>query len=185
MSTMSSEIMLDLETRSVRPHASILTIGAIRFQRRGELQPYNKMDRFYRRIILDSDKSYNLHVDPETMNWWNTQSEDAKYEAIKNPDRVNIRQALADFSNWVGRNNKYTKVWANSPDFDVTILREAYKRCGMEFPFNFWNVRCCRTIYDLGGVRLKDFPNEIQHHAVYDCYSQIKALKCAYVNLGL
>jgi DNA polymerase III epsilon subunit-like protein len=171
-------IMLDLETQSVRPHAAILTIGAIKFDTNGKLPPIDKLKTFYRRITMDSCLEEGLHIDPETMAWWAEQDEKASYEAIGNPDRIPLRQALTEFSDWVG-DYKYTKIYANSPDFDITIIREAYKRCEMEskIPFNFWSVRCTRTIYDLGGVKLKDFPNNIKHHALYDCYAQILAMK--------
>lgn len=179
-------IMVDLETQSVLPHASILTIGAIKFHRNWDLKPIEDMDTFYRRITLDSAYLHGLHVDPKTMAWWKEQGDDACYEALTHPDRIPLKKALAEFTDWVG-DYKYTKMYANSPDFDLTIIREAYRRCGMldMIPFNFWNVRCTRTIYDLGGVKLKDFPNIKKHHALYDCYAQIEAVKAAFSNLGV
>jgi hypothetical protein len=187
MSYSNYEIMIDLETQSIRPNASILTIGAIKFKRNGILSDMSDIDKkniFYRRITLDSAIKYGLHIDPETMQWWNTQKEDAIYEVLKHPDRVPLDQALVELAQWIG-DPKYVKIWANSPDFDLVILKEAYRSCGKIniLPFKFWMVRCTRTIYDLGNVKLRDFPNDKIHHSLYDCYNQIKALEQAYKNI--
>ena len=181
----SDNIMLDLETQSTRSNANILTIGAIKFKNNDQQLPdINEMDTFYRRINLDSAKLYGLDISEDTMKWWDEQKEEEKYEAFTNPDRIPLKQALLELNKWIG-DFKYTKMYAHSPDFDLTILREAYIRCDMKeyIPFNFWMARCTRTVYDLGSVRLKDYNNENHHNALSDCYTQIKALKDSMENI--
>jgi len=173
-----SEVMLDLETLSTRPNAAILVIGAIKFNR-GEkwkesfkVKHLEKLDFFYTRIKIDSCVSASLHVDPETEKWWSEQDDEAIYEAIKNPKRVSLKEALKSFKEWFGDNTR-TKIWGNGSSFDCTILGEAYKRCGMEIPWKFWLERDLRTIMDLGEIRACDLPQYGKHNAIYDCYRQI------------
>jgi len=67
------EIMLDLETLSVRSNAAVVIIGAIKFNRYEKLKPLNDLDTFYRRINIKSCTDIGLHIDKNTVNWWNTQ----------------------------------------------------------------------------------------------------------------
>ena len=179
--------MLDLETYSTRPNAVILTIGAVRFERVGPLGSFKSLEKtgdvFYRRIDAESCVKLGCHTDPNTLRWWQRQGAEARKEIEIKEDRIPIEQALREFSEWVGE-EKTECMWANGSDFDCTILREAYTLTGLEAPWKFWNSRDTRTLYDLGDVRLKDFPNDILHHAAHDCYNQVKAFHAAMERLG-
>lgn len=176
-------VMIDLETLSVRANALILTIGAIKFNTNFPIKSMDKMDKFYRRITIESGRQIGCHEDPETQKWWDEQDSVAREEAFSPVDRIPIKQALEELSTWFGK-SKFTKVYANSPNFDITILDEAYKNCSLKSPWNFWNVRCTRTIYCLGKVRLSDLPSNNKHNAIDDCYRQILAVYMSYQNLG-
>jgi exodeoxyribonuclease VIII len=185
-----TEVMMDLETLSVRPHSIILVIGAIKFNR-GETWSVNiddeglkKLDTFYIRIKIDSCVKIGLHSDPNTEKWWNEQDDDVKYEALNNPDRVTLKDALEKFSDWYG-NNPRRKIWGNGSSFDCTILGEAYKRCGLNIPWKFWLERDLRTIMDIGHIRMCDLPQYKKHHALYDCYRQIIGFQWAEKNLRI
>lgn len=182
--------MIDLETLSVRPHAIILVIGAIKFNR-GETWNENidekgmkKLDHFYTRIKINSCENIGLHRDPQTEKWWDEQDQIVKYEALYNSDRVTIQNALRSFKSWFG-NGQRTKIWGNGSGFDCSILGEAYKRCGMEIPWKFWLERDLRTIMDLGEVRACDLPQYQKHNALFDCYRQIIGFQQAEKNIGL
>ena len=182
------EVMMDLETLSVRPGAVILVIGAIKFKRGERLNEnidekgLEKLDTFYRRIKIDSCTHAGLRIDSETEKWWNEQDEDIKYESLKNPDRVTLNQALIEFKDWFG-NNPRTKIWGNGSSFDCGILGEAYKIYGMEIPWKFWLERDLRTIMDIGCVRACDLPQYKKHHALFDCYRQIIGFQLAMRNI--
>lgn len=185
-----NQVMLDLETLSVRPNAVILVIGAIKFNRNetwkeniDEKELYKK-NTFYRRIKIESCVNVGLYTEKETVEWWNNQSSDVKYEAIENPDRITLPEALREFKEWFGKNPR-TMIWGNGSSFDCTILGEAYKRCGMELPWKFWLERDLRTVMDLGDVRMGDLPQLQKHHALWDCYRQIIGFQRSLKNLGL
>lgn len=174
--------MIDIESLAVSPDATVLTIGAIKFYRRGELQSMDKYEKFYVRVDPASCESIGSYTDPDTVKWWNSQSESARYEALEHPDRVPIQTALTKLSEWIG-NSKV--IWANSPSFDCVILESAYRKCGREPPWRFWLIRDCRTIFDLAGIRKCDLPDGEEHHALHDCYRQIVGVKRALKKLGL
>lgn len=185
-------VMIDLETLSTRPHAAIIVIGAIKFKKDVNLsdditqENINKTDSFYRRITIDSCMYTGLHFDPDTEKWWKEQDNDVRYEALENPDRVHLVQALFAFSEWLHKDKENDiKVWGNGSNFDCTILGEAYTRVGMEIPWKFWNVRDLRTIMDIGGVKMKDLPTYNKHNAIYDCYRQIIGYQRSIKNLGV
>jgi hypothetical protein len=176
------DLMVDIETLGTSPNSSILVIGAVKFQRNGNLKPLKELDTFYRRIILNSCLDLGLKVDKETLEWWDKQDSNVRYEALENPDRIPLRQALIEFSTWMKPCNK---VWANSPSFDCVILESAYKACNIPIPWNFWNTRDCRTLFDLANIRKYDLPDNDQHNAIHDCYRQIVGVKRAISNLGI
>ena len=184
--------MLDLETMSVRPHAVILVIGAIKFKRnekyREKIDEKNldNLDTFYRRITISSCLEVGLHQDDETIKWWNTQNNEVKHEAIINPDRVSLQEALNDFSSWLGKgSSKRICIWGNGSDFDISILGEAYKRCDIAIPWKYWLVRDLRTLLDIGKIKMCDLPQTNLHNALYDCYRQIIGFQRAMINLKL
>lgn len=171
--------MIDIETLSTKNNALILTIGAIKFKRYEEFKELKNMETFYIRVDIKSCKSLNMHVDDKTLEWWESQSEDAKYEVFINKDRNHIKDALIKLSEFL-KGHKY--IWANSPSFDCIILENAYVLCGLEIPWKFWNLRDCRTIYDLGKINLKSV-SVVKHNALDDCYNQINALLKSLNNL--
>ena len=166
-----SEIMLDLETLSTKPNALILTIGAIKFNRNDKTKDINKLETFYVRITKDSCKKLDMDIDENTVKWWNQQTNEAKYEVFDNKDRIDIKDALIKLSLFL---KSHSYIWANSPSFDCVILENAFNQCNLEIPWKFWNIRDCRTIYDIGNINLKRISKDtISHNALNDCYNQI------------
>ena len=174
MNEVMNEVMIDIETLSTRTDATVLTIGAVRFDRHAP--PDADPDTFYRRIDRASCEVLGLHVDPDTEAWWARQSAEAQHEALHHPERVPLENALRDFAQWVGTSKL---VWAKSPDFDCKILETACGRLGVTVPWKFWNVRDVRTAMDLGGVRNSDLQQGSEHTAIGDCLKQVAAVKMA------
>ena len=174
--------MIDIETLSTKPNALILTIGAIKFSRNKDIESLDKTDNFYKRVVIKSCTKLNMDIDNNTIQWWNNQSKESRYETIENKDRQDIKEVLEELSKFL-KDSKY--IWANSPNFDCVILENAYRCCNFEIPWKYWNLRDCRTIYDLGNTSLKSVVKETTHNALKDCYDQILCLNKAYNNLKL
>jgi hypothetical protein len=176
-----TDVMIDIETLSTSPNSLILTIGAIKFNRTKVVEDIKDLETFYVRIDQNSCKKLKMEISKDTLDWWDSQSDDYKYEALLNKDRINIKDGLNALSKFI-KNSKY--IWANSPNFDCVILENAYKLCNLDIPWKFYNLRDTRTVYDLGNVSLKTI-GETKHHALFDCYNQILALNKAFKNLKI
>jgi len=172
-------VMIDIETLGTSPNSVIATIGAMKFSRKGILKPINDMYSFYRRINLDSCYALGMVSDEETIKWWEEQEEKSREEIYDSSNRISIEQALQELSEFIGNNNN-TYIWANGPHFDCVILENAFKKCNINLPWKYWNIRDCRTIYDFCNIKLRDINGDYQHNALYDCYRQIYALKLSF-----
>lgn len=177
------DVMLDLETLSTRMNATILIIAAIKFNIKDKHISVDKMDKFYRRIDIESCKEVGLHVDENTVKWWDAQDEKIRTEVFHS-DRVPLKTALVEFTDWYNNGIKPERIWSQGANFDIPILGEAYKYCGMEIPWKYWQARDTRTIYELAQMSQRDLPKNNLHHALYDCQRQICGVKESYRRLN-
>ena len=178
------EVMIDLETASTRGDAAILVLAAIKFRRWqniGEKCPINTPECFYRKIDLDSCVKIGLRKDQETLDFWEKQPAEIRAEAFDGV-REDIKSVLADFSEFY---KGCICIWSNGATFDIPILAEAYARLGSRTPWEYYQARDTRTIYDLGKVSSKDFPKDNPHHALYDCWRQIVGVQKAFSRLKI
>jgi len=174
------DIMVDIETLGTSPNSVIATIGAMKFNRRDRLKTMEEMESFYRRIDINSCLSKGMTTEEDTVSWWDNQDEKSRDEIYSSENRISIEQALQELSDFLSPNPIF---WAQGPHFDCTILENAYKKCNLVLPWKFYNVRDCRTILDIAGIRLKDVSGEYPHHSLYDCYKQVIAVKMAFNSL--
>ena len=161
-----NHLMIDIESLGTRPNAPILSIGAVLFDPNTGKQGAT----FYRAI--DPANAF-LHgvPDGDTFKWWMEQSDAARKAAVSGTSLLS--DALSDLTKmpvvW-----KDVQVWANDPDFDVTILNYAYhKALGQLAPWRFWNTRSCRTIAEVAGKRPPK-PQGVHHNALDDAIHQAK-----------
>jgi hypothetical protein len=61
-------------------------------------------------------------------------------------------------------------VWSNGAGFDVVIMEHIFRKINKAYPWSFWAVRDCRTIYDLGIEANR--PPVLKHHALEDAWNQ-------------
>ena len=68
-------LMIDLETLATTPEAAVLTIGACKFDPRGN----TIADTFYERIDVDSQ---DRDINPSTIEWWSKQDKAIQEDAF-------------------------------------------------------------------------------------------------------
>ena len=179
------DVMLDLETLSTMSNAVIVSIAAIKFKRDDKWSEKITMndikchDHFYLRVDSTSCTDVGLHTDPDTVKWWHKQDDNVKYEALVNPNRTYIKDALEKFTKWIGKDGKKTRIWGNGSSFDCVVLREAYRACNMEIPWSYYNERDLRTVMELGDVKWYELPQTNKHNPLFDVYRQVLGLQRA------
>jgi len=131
--------MIDLETMGTRPTAPIVSIGAVAFDATGI------HDKFYANVDLTSAVAAGGIIDPSTVMWWMSQSDESRAALLVKDDQYSVVGALSALSAW-GDWGKVAGVWGNGATFDNVILRETYYRAAVPCPWPFWNDRCYRTI---------------------------------------
>ena len=137
-------IMVDLETLSTSFNATILAIGAVKFD--ADKKVY---DKFYQVVKTPPDVE-GFHISSDTLDWLSKQSEEAR-TVFTDPAAVDISEALMAFHYWAIKNTviKDIRLWGNGASFDNVILSTAYEICALPKPWMFWNDRCYRTMKSL------------------------------------
>lgn len=161
-----NNVMLDIETLSTRVDAAILSIGAVRFDRR------NIGSHFYARIDLGSCLQAGLTVDDSTFSWWLKQSEEAR-QKLYDDSPLQLSEALSRFSSWLVAAGKPPLVWGNGAAFDNAVLKHAYQAIDVPEPWPYWADRCYRTATHSAPKRLQE---GVAHDPIDDAISQARHL---------
>lgn len=164
---MLTDIMVDLETLDVLPTATVLTIGAVKFDPFGDDINSPSCQKFYARVDVDSCDRLGCTVSPATLDWWAGQSKEAQEEAFHVDSRISINEALDKFYKfcWGAK-----RIWSHGAGFDVIILENLFRKVNKSIPWQFWEVRDTRTLFDLGIDPQR--PPVLKHHALEDAWNQ-------------
>ena len=68
--------------------------------------------------------------------------------------------------------------------FDMVLLEEALNKINIPIPWNYYNYRDTRTLYELANVS-PDRSQGAAHHALDDVINQAKAVCRAYKKVGV
>jgi hypothetical protein len=170
---MTTHIMTDIETCGTRQGAVILSAAFVRCTDEAHM---------VLNLSVPDQIALEMHQDDATLRWWGEQ--EAKSPGIwarvtENP--VPIAQALPYISQWinwaVGGNDFL--IWCHGATFDCPLLDELYRRAGIASPWNYWQVQCTRTAYNLAGINPKDYAVPPPHVALNDALGQSRALMAA------
>lgn len=168
----NTDIMIDLETLATSSDAAILTIGAVKFDPFGCDTEFSKNNSFYVKVDLDSCNELNLAVSDATIEWWATQSKEAQEEAFSQTNRIHIDDAFYDLYKfcWGAQ-----RVWSNGAGFDIVICENVFKKIHKKAPWDFWQVRDVRTMFDLGIDPVR--PKVTAHNALADASAQATSIQ--------
>jgi hypothetical protein len=183
-------IMIDLETLGVSTNSIILTLGAIAFDPRTG----KHLNVLYERIDINSYKPYDrkFEFDGETLKWWTSQSQEARYEAFSG-DRKTVIEVFNLFSTWCQKvsNGLSIKIWSHGATFDIPMTAYAMSVLNLPIPWKFWHARDTRTLFDIAGIDFRTIGSvPVQgklyesHHALGDCAKQIEGVRQAFAKLG-
>lgn len=168
------KLMIDIETLSTRPDAAIVAIGAVAFDKTGISDTFE---------IHMAPETWCGHIDPDTVAWWMTQSQEAQkatFGAAKELQKNHLAAVLS-LQTFINK-HKPEEVWANDPSFDIVILREWWTRAEspFRFPISYKIERSYRTIMaiakNLGVDAAKIYQSALAHSAIEDAAAQARAV---------
>ena len=172
---MARHLMVDLETLATSPNATILTIGAVTFD-----PASNKIfDKLYYRVDVDSCDRLGMVVDDATIEWWGKQAADVKNEAFAEDNRVPIEEVIEKFHKFAWNCDAF---WSHGSIFDLNILDTYYRKLNKAPPWNYWQIRDTRTLFDLGYD--PEMPKEGIHNALEDANRQAIGVQTIYRKLN-
>jgi hypothetical protein len=173
---MAKHLMVDLETMAVSPNAVVLTLGAVHFN------PYGTgySDKIYFRINIDDQDALNREVDPLTIEWWSKQDPAIMEEAFSSDNRVPLVDAINQFHKFAWGCSAF---WSHGATFDLVILEHIYRSLNKPLPWNFWQLRDTRTLFDLGFD--PDMPTGGKHDALEDAIRQAVGVQNMYRKLNI
>lgn len=164
--------MIDLETLATSPNSVILTFGAIKFD------PFDAdkdlTDGLYLRVDVDEQIALGRHVDAGTVEWWGTQSEEVREEALGEQDRVDLETFTHQLNRFLVGTGR---IWAQGPVFDIVIMENLYRQMGKPCPWLYYNIRDSRTLLKALGDSRQG--GSLLHNALADAVSQAQAVQDA------
>lgn len=161
--------MLDLETWGKKPGCAPRSVGAVMFDESG------LHEVFYANIADDTALAVGLVKDPSTEKWWEDQSKAAQEALLV--DQKPLGDVLVAFAGW-WRQCGARWVWGHGATFDPPILEAAFDAFGLDAPWDFWNVRCSRTVLAMAN-RKPSRAGGTHHNALDDAKAQAIAVVAA------
>jgi len=170
---MGANAMIDLETLGVNDNAPIAQIGAVVFDMSGARIGTG----FEVNVDLTADRPEVIgKPDLATVLWWmGDKREIPRRKVFDQSNTECLAVALVQLNGWLYHHN-ITRVWANSPNFDIRLLKQAYERAGVEkWPMTHRAEMDFRTLVQLARATygIDAAPMEkIGHTALADAIAQ-------------
>ena len=173
---MSKHTMLDMETLAVSPNAVVLSLGAVHFD------PHSTgySDSLYFRIDIDDQDALGREVDPNTITWWSSQPPEIMEEAFSPDDRIPLVEAMDRFHKFAWGSSAF---WSHGATFDLVIIENIYRQLNKPLPWNYWQLRDTRTLFDLGHD--PEMPQNSKHNALEDAIRQAVGVQNVYRKLNI
>ena len=175
---MATHGTIDLETIDTSPSATVLSLGAVKFNPFDDSEPHSEL---YLKINIDEQDALGRTASDSTIEWWGKQDPKIMEEAFDQEGAISVEDALKQISKFIVG---VDVLWGQGYGFDYTIIEDMFRSKGMPIPYNFWQVRDSRTLFS---VCKEDPRKKIQndlHNALADAYYQSKAIQIAYAELG-
>lgn len=177
------DLVIDIETLDTEVTSLILSAAVVAFDPAGNDTPESFLaseNNFYTTFSLHESLMMDFSISRSTVEFWNKQSINALAEAAA--QKTPLVESFKELSAFIQKFPK-AKLWANSPSFDISILRSAFKKFNLRFPVEFWAERDIRTIKDICEVKL-DFPSTLtKHNPMHDAIYEALIVQQGYANI--
>jgi hypothetical protein len=175
---MATHGMIDLETLDVTPTATVLSLGAVKFDPLSDSEPHSEL---YLKILINDQDQLGRTISDSTIKWWSEQDPAVMEEAFDQTGGVTVEEALRQLNKWcVG----VDEIWAQGYGFDITMLEDMYRSVGKPIPWQFWQISDARTITKrMPRDPRKDMQTNL-HNALADAYFQAKSVQIIFKHHG-
>jgi len=174
-----NNLMIDIETFGTSKDSVVVSIAAV---------PFNDneiSDKHYFHVLpIQTQLELGRTIDQDTWNWWSEQHTNP----ISKPSLGNnIIPYMVELSSFIldvmGDNERDFKIWANPPQFDISILEDLYQTADKPAVWNPRQMCDVRTVKKtLGTDGFSDVINPDAHNPIEDCIYQIKIVQ-KYLNI--
>jgi hypothetical protein len=161
--------MIDIESLGTRPGSVVTQIGWATFGR-GEIPVAGSF-----RFSVDEQLAAGAVMDIDTLRWWSKQAGFAdQLAAYRLPSMEESLRHVA------GELKGAQYYWANSPNFDMVLLEDTFRRFDVQVPWKYSQLRDMRTAlmmrgYSRAGDVMPPDRNR-QHDAEYDALYQAQVM---------
>lgn len=190
------DFIFDFETLAATPDAAVVDMAILVFNN----NPY-KVPTFSELVSQGMRLKFNIssqkghrRFDPDTIEWWKTQSESARKNLVPLDTDIQVEemfQKVVDFLHEKGFNKRTGQGWCRGLSFDFPIMYDIIRKqhnvhsmLGLE-PCNFWNQRDIRTAIEatlmIRGKTNVPLPNGVldgfvKHDSIHDCAADVLQL---------
>lgn len=173
-------IMVDLETASIKENAAILSWAMVAFTTDGS---ECNIEPFYKTVNLTSCFMAGMHIDRSTQDWWQQQSPESR-AAVLQADGENILSVSYDAYCWLSAlaESYDLYMWCRGIDFDLPKIEWCFRKfLEQNAPYKYSHKMDVRTVLKFMQIDQTQFPFEgTKHYAVDDCLHDIKMVQKAY-----
>ena len=176
---MATHGMIDLETLDTTPNATILTLGAVKFNPYNSQTPHTDL---YLKVDVDVQTKMGRIVNDSTIEWWGQQNKEVREDAFAEQGRISLEELTKTLNKWcVGLD----ELWCQGPLFDYAILQNLYAQLEKPVPWAYWQIRDSRTVLNMLPKDMRKGPRTDVHNAFADCKYQARAIQKAYRYFGV
>ena len=170
------DVMFDLETLDTKPTAVILSLGAVKFDPKTESVP-DQLPKLLLKFDIDAQNDLGRTTSDDTIEWWGKQPPHIQEEAFGLEGRTPLHEAIDQFHRFVWNSDR---VWSQGC-FDIVIVEDLYRMVGRTPPWNYWQIRDSRTLFDFVDGKM----DRSKHHdAMEDALEQARAVQRALKKIG-
>ena len=170
------DVMFDLETLDTKPTAVILSLGAVKFDPKTQSVPA-ELPKLLLKFEIDAQNDLGRTTSDDTIEWWGKQPPHIQEEAFGLEGRTPLAEAIDQFHKFVWNSDR---VWSQGC-FDIVIIEDLYRMVGRTPPWNYWQIRDSRTLFDFVDGKM----DRSKHHdAMEDALEQARAVQRALNKIG-
>ena len=173
-------IMVDLETASIKENAAILSWAMVAFTTDGrecDIEP------FYKTVNLTSCFMTGMSIEQDTQDWWMKQSPESR-AAILQAGGDNIFSVSYDAHCWLSAlaESYDLYMWCRGIDFDLPKIEWCFRKfLEQDAPYKYSHKMDVRTVLKFMQIDQTQFQFEgVKHNSVDDCRHDIKMVQRAY-----